>query len=612
MKTQKCYRLFEHSRLLFLFLAVLLSVNTLTAQVTIGLLEEPETGSLLQLKNIKDADGASANANKGLAMPRVLLSKKEQLYPMFLKDSSNPASGATDEYTSNKASIDKAHTGLVVYNTIANYVEDLCLGLNYWNGSNWQCLMPPIPAEYTLECENIVVEGLYYKDEPLSQIPNEVNGERNRIKVTLTNIPPSAYGSVAKLETNTVDGISFKGEARLLTSTATVYLEGTGAPTSYFNKEMIITVNSLSAPTVPCTATVVVVIPPQRLMTLGNDDGNYGYNLGLLTSRRTANGFTSGNDLLTDPDNFGYHPWSIVKFAGFKNMPGTNKNENTPGRSISTNVNTWVDDNRDIVSLYTTQWQNMTAATLKSFLEGTNGKRKVDVFMIGYNTPFFRDSNAGDRERCTVLVEYVKKGGILMICSEEEVSNRNFMRLFFDDQNINSALGATAGALYTLGFNAANTPEDMRQYYCKDDDPILAGPFENLLGKTWGEDASTTRYITNIPVEKVVIYSGAREIGNSTRPERAVTVFRHKDYPFVFIGDGGFNSNENRNYTGMIYCPFRLTEKVINGHTYKSYPISRAFGSPIAGTAYNAVFTANAFAWCIEKANELKSRNGGN
>ncbi len=596
-----------HCISLFLVTMALFLVGNIGAQVTIGSLEKPEEGSILQLKNI-EAEAGKANANKGLGLPRVMLSKKDALYPMFLNDPTNSASGGQSDYLQNKNNVDIEHSGLVVYNVIANYEEDLCLGINYWNGSRWECAMPSIPAEYTVECGNIEVEGLYYKDEPL-------NSSINRIKITLTNIPESAYGSIAKLETDIVDGISFKGEKRLLNPTEIIYLEGRGMTNNYDLKEMTITSNSISGTAISCKATVVVVIPPQRLMTLGNDS-NYGYNLGLLTQRRDpVLVFNSGNDLLTDSDNFGYHPWSIVKFAGFKNMPGTAFDANMPVGSSSADgrkINDWVDDNRDIVSLNINHWSNMTATTLKDFLWGTNGKRKVDVFMIGYNVEYY-STDAKDKDKCEVLIQYVKAGGILMICSEETTSNGNFMRLFFNKADIGSASGAGSGSLYTLGFDTSDTtPEyaQMKPYYCKDDDPILAGPFENLLGKTWGEDASSTRYVTNLPLEELVIYSGGREIGNTSRPANSVTVFRHKDYPFVFIGDGGFNSNQVRNHTSTTICPFRLMDKEIDGHMYKHYPTFKPFGTK--GEAYNAVFTANAFAWCIAKANELQEQQKDN
>jgi len=74
----------------------------------------------------------------------------------------------------------------------------------------------------------------------------------------------------------------------------------------------------------------------------------------------------------------------------------------------------------------------------------------------------------------------------------------------------------------------------------------------------------------------------------------------------VFVGDGGFNSGETRTYTGQTVCPFRLTSKVINGHTYSNYPTYRPNYGSSSGRAYNAVFSANAFAWCIEKAEEWR------
>lgn len=106
-----------------------------------------------------------------------------------------------------------------------------------------------------------------------------------------------------------------------------------------------------------------------------------------------------------------------------------------------------------------------------------------------------------------------------------------------------------------------------------------------------------------------MIYSGAREVGNTNRDAAGVTIFRHREYPLVFIGDGGFNSNEARGYTGSIVCPFTLTNKVIKGRTFTHYPTYRPSYNNSTGRAYNAVFTANAFAWCILKAEEYRRNN---
>jgi hypothetical protein len=449
---------------------------------------------------------------------------------------------------------------------------------------------------FTIDCAATVVEGTYFEDQALSATPSTVNGQSHRIKVTLKNIPVSSYGAVAVLETNTVDGISFRGEAMLSSSVQDIYLSGTGVPRGLNNKIMTVTGNSESDQT-SCTATVHMLIPRKRLLGVGVSS-EYGYNPGDVTTHVT----NSMNTMLTDKDNFGYNQWSMLKFAGFNNRAG----ENWVG-----SPNSWTDDNRDIIAMNTAAWQGMTGPTLTALLNGTNGQPKIDVVMIGYSTEYCRSGNANDIAKANALINFIKTGGILMICAEETVSNGNFLNMLFNGSqsgSIGSATGASAGSLYALGFSDASA--DLKPYYCKDDDPILRGPFEDIVGRTWGEDASTTRYVTNLPLDEIVIYSGARPIGTTAQPADGVTVFRHKEYPFIFIGDGGFNSNhESRTGSSLTICPFRLGTKTVNGHTYNNYPVNKAPYGNATGRSYNAVFTANAFAWCIMKAEEYRKGN---
>lgn len=717
----------------------LMSTVNLNAQVTIGCDEAPVSGSLLQIKEVDDVATDAVNAHRGLALPRVALSDKNQLYPMFLKDPDNPASGPNAEYAANKAVLDKTHTGLIVYNITENESKELCVGLNQWDGEQWQCFtQKPTTAlftfdcnsievfgnygdgvaltsanyirvsltvtrvgsytisaisnpdngyffettgnflstgtytitvpgmgepihhtcgadlvdpsddtpdlftltssgsgidcsfsvnvistaprpEFNIECGSIEVEGMYFEDTPLSAAgPNGPH----RIKVKISNISPANYGAIAVLQTNTVDGFSFRGETVLSGASQTIYLNGTGIPRGLNDKLFTITSNSMSS-TSSCEVLIYMLIPRKRLMTLGNTDNAYGYNAGLVTQRVPPN---SLNTLLTDKDNFGYNQWSILKFAGFHNL-GTAAQANF----IPTSPNTWVDDDRDIVALETATWQNMSNTKLRELLFGTGSKPKIDVFMIGYSTNFFRGTatapNTNDLQLNTVLVEWCKAGGILMICSESSEANRNFMNLFFNGTTnpatadlIGSAGGAQAGSLYTLGFNLANTDAGMRPYYCRDDDPILRGPFEDILGRNWGEDASQTMYLSNLPLDRIVIYSGARPIGSTAELSTGVTIFRSNEYPLIFIGDGGFNSAEARSYQNTFsqICPFTLTSKTINGHVFNNYPNFRLnFGPDSQGAAragnrvYNTSFTANAFAWCILKAEEIRRANKG-
>ena len=307
--------------------------------------------------------------------------------------------------------------------------------------------------------------------------------------------------------------------------------------------------------------------------------------------------------MLTDKDNFGYHAWSILKFAGFSNAGSA------AGSNMVTSPNTWTDDGRSIIGLNTTAWNsNMSETRLQRLLYGLDGRPPVDIVMIGYSTEYFLNSSATARN--TVLANWCKQGGILIICSEEETSNGYFLRLFFNEPSIGSAvIPSSPGYVYTLGFNPDNTDHSMRAYYCRDDDPILRGPFHDILGRVWGEDASNTRYVINLPLDSVIIYSGANQIGyNDPARRTGVTIFRHRDYPLVFIGDGGFNSSEVRSYwnTPGNVCPFTLTTRTIAGHEYNYYPSHRSNFGASRSTVYNTAFTANAFAWCIMKAEEIR------
>ncbi|MDR0863783.1 MAG: hypothetical protein LBO74_02470 [Candidatus Symbiothrix sp.] len=108
-----------------------LNVN---AQVTIGSLNDPLKGVLLELKT-KDAqnpnlvtDDANATVDEtggGLLFPRVKLVSKNTLDPFI--NSTNPV-----EWTKNAK---LTHAGMVVYNI--NKDEQFEVGLYVWNGAEW-------------------------------------------------------------------------------------------------------------------------------------------------------------------------------------------------------------------------------------------------------------------------------------------------------------------------------------------------------------------------------------------------------------------------------------------------------------------------------------------
>ena len=107
-------------------LLILFSGNYLYAQVTIGNNEEPAQGSLLHLKQFDNG-----TSSKGLILPRVALTNKSELYPMFL----NKSGEETLDYKNNKEIMKENHTGLIVFNT--NEQESICAGVYVWNKQEW-------------------------------------------------------------------------------------------------------------------------------------------------------------------------------------------------------------------------------------------------------------------------------------------------------------------------------------------------------------------------------------------------------------------------------------------------------------------------------------------
>ncbi len=130
-------------RHLYLFIFLLGGIYT-QAQVTIGLGEKAAPGSLLQLKSVPNITNGDSNSDKGLLLPRVELSKKNQLFPMF-----GSSGNITEDYDTEKDEQDIVHTGLVVYNMTDDPEEDLCPGVHFWSGDEWLRLPRPCLCRFT-------------------------------------------------------------------------------------------------------------------------------------------------------------------------------------------------------------------------------------------------------------------------------------------------------------------------------------------------------------------------------------------------------------------------------------------------------------------------------
>jgi hypothetical protein len=119
----------------------------MTSQITIGSPDKAEEGALLDLKS---NNNVGVNSIKGLGIPRVVLSQLDELYPMY------GAYGAeAPEYTSNKATLKKKHTGLTVYNITDDGV--FVPGFYFWDGDKWfinELMATPLPSIDELFCNS--------------------------------------------------------------------------------------------------------------------------------------------------------------------------------------------------------------------------------------------------------------------------------------------------------------------------------------------------------------------------------------------------------------------------------------------------------------------------
>ena len=258
------------------------------------------------------------------------------------------------------------------------------------------------------------------------------------------------------------------------------------------------------------------------------------------------NGSAQSNKLITTTTNYGTLPTSIVKVEGITLTRA--------GQDFAPSL-----------------------ANLQTALA-----EKPDIVIIGV---WWNPSVA----QAQALVDYVAKGGVLLAYMEES-GTTNMLQAIFGQTSVTSNNVNGAGAVYKLPYV---------------NDEILNGPFGDIRGQQWGEDASATQAISNIPGSQVTIYSYATDISGSSSSgaDAMVTSFRHNTLNIVFVCDGGFNSSSAPTTT---QCPFLVGNATVNGNSYTNYPLPQTnYGR--GGTAnrysvYNAVFTANAFAWAIKQA----------
>lgn len=116
------------------------------AQVTIGSNAPAKSGALLDLK--EGSDNNTINSTKGLMLPRLKLTDKNNLYPIF--ESPITPGQPNEKYNTlqKKEEQDALHTGLLIYNL--NTCKGFSSGTYIWNGDRWDLVGPdkstPLPT----------------------------------------------------------------------------------------------------------------------------------------------------------------------------------------------------------------------------------------------------------------------------------------------------------------------------------------------------------------------------------------------------------------------------------------------------------------------------------
>lgn len=205
---------------------------------------------------------------------------------------------------------------------------------------------------------------------------------------------------------------------------------------------------------------------------------------------------------------------------------------------------------------------------------------KPDIVITGY--PYTPTAS-----EITALVDYLNKGGVVIAQLEGTASIQSFMRSLFANPQINVTGRNSGGAVYPM-INIS--------------DEILNGPFGDVRGENWGEDASATASIEGISEAFITSYTGSSAI-NSTSVFAGTTMFKHKNLNLFYVGDGGFLSNFNANGTIASNTAYPFATNTSNFPVAKTAYGFAGNGNTAGSMAIqNSTIFANVVAWAIKQA----------
>ncbi|WPO90799.1 hypothetical protein [Chryseobacterium sp. HR92] len=545
-------------------------------------------------------DVISGNNNKGILIPRLTEAQRNAI-------------------TINQSKDD----GLTIYNT----TEDC---FNYWSlaDNEWKSVCGQMgKSVFTIDCSTSKAVGSYVKGKELTN--------SNYLSIAVNVTKPGNY----TISGTTTNGYNFYGTGVFLnTGTQTVQIPGQGAPQNIQTDNVSLEANGTA---VTCTPAIsITVLSPAGTYTIscGSATVNGVYKVGTaLTASNTitlpvnvaalgsytittntVDGISfsgSGTFTSTGNQNVTLSGTGVPSSTSVKTLTITSDSQGGVSTTCSVNVVVVIPKKTVLhigletaygYSAYTGPSRNLmdsptnfgaTASSIVKY-EGfthislgnspssgalqTALNNKPDIVIIGYNyTPNATDAG--------YIASYLNKKGVVIALTDDTGTAQNLFRGIFSDPTISTSYGGGAGSVYAL---------------TNSDDPILNGPFGDVRGKNWGEDASTTVSVSGL-TSGFVPYSYAQPINNTTT-RTGISGLRNTSLNFIWFGDGGFLSNENAN--GNQYASNTI-EPFVAPSSGGYFPVQKSsYG--YAGNGYatgsmqvqNSILFANMIAWAVKQA----------
>ncbi|GHU63445.1 hypothetical protein FACS1894160_3520 [Bacteroidia bacterium] len=614
-------------KMMLLLVAALLIGFTMHAQVTIGSEEAPVTGSLLQLKDKPSVSDGGFNANKGVALPRVLLTEKDQLFPMFESDGAGGYKIGTTPYV--KANEDKKHTGLIVYNLTEDLDKELCLGLNQWDGKEWNCFETKMGNAIfdSVQCAGITVNGTY--------IEGTAATAAEYLTVNLNVTKAGAFFITA----TSGNGYNFylSGVA-LSAGPMTVNVPCQGIPVN--EQKDTLTLSGLNLVSGCLLEVEVVAFVAEYTLNCASIavNGKYLKRTPLIPDKNTitlhVTVSTAGSYSITTPVTNGIH------FSASGNLPTTGAHIITLNGSgtptinldfpITIHANTPFGNTTCTAHIPITlpamtygiiasslnqaySWnsdERRRALNLNNVVFSDSGIVKIESFkpLSNWTTPAPSASEAvsrlgmsskpdivfynaysisPDNQLITALVQYVNDGGCLIFGSADNgytAVNNLMVGIFGNGAGTASAQGSSTPVLGHCAYPINNYPSD----------PLINGPFGNLAGKWWGEDNEGSIVLSQLPAGSVQVCPAYTPYGHKTvNPDWSI-VWYNDAKNFVYIGDcvASTTTDSSNVWYAAMYSNTGVPQNKLFG----------ADGDANKQYVYNAALEMNAVAYLIKKA----------